>query len=37
MHEILNDIKDTATTIFSIVSSIALIWDMIDRHHRNGK
>nr|DAT11357.1 MAG TPA: hypothetical protein [Caudoviricetes sp.] len=37
MHDLLSDIKDAAATFFSIVSSIALIWDMIDRHHHNGK
>ena len=37
MHGILSDVKDAAETIFSIVSTIALIWQMIEQHHHNGK
>lgn len=37
MHGILSDIKDAAEAIFSIVSTIAVIWKMIDQHRHNGK
>ncbi len=37
MHETLSDIKDIASTILSIASTVAIVWKLYDDHHRDDK
>lgn len=37
MHEALSDIKDIASTVLSIASTVVIVWKLYDDHHRGDK